>query len=29
MLSDCAILVSYGDTVVLINANASKEPEME
>lgn len=26
MLSNCAILVSYGDTVVLINANASKEP---
>ena len=25
-LSDCAILVSYGDTVVLVNANASKEP---
>lgn len=25
-LSDCAILVSYGDTVVLINANASKQP---
>ncbi|WP_186430181.1 polyribonucleotide nucleotidyltransferase [Clostridium sp. BSD9I1] len=26
MLSDCAILVSYGETVVLVNANASKEP---
>lgn len=26
MLSDCAILVSYGDTVVLVNTNASKEP---
>ncbi|KAJ51573.1 polyribonucleotide nucleotidyltransferase [Clostridium tetanomorphum] len=25
-LSDSAILVSYGDTVVLVNANASKEP---
>ncbi|MEW9093889.1 MAG: polyribonucleotide nucleotidyltransferase [Clostridiaceae bacterium] len=25
-LSDCAILVSYGETVVLINANASKQP---
>ena len=26
MLSDCAILVSYGDTVILVNTNASKEP---
>ncbi|AYD40077.1 polyribonucleotide nucleotidyltransferase [Clostridium fermenticellae] len=26
MLSNCALLVSYGDTVVLINANASNEP---
>ncbi|OFI07735.1 polyribonucleotide nucleotidyltransferase [Clostridium acetireducens DSM 10703] len=27
MLSDCAMLVSYGDTVVLVNVNASKEPK--
>ena len=26
MLSDCAILVSYGETVVLVNANASEKP---
>ncbi|WP_125153724.1 polyribonucleotide nucleotidyltransferase [Clostridium rectalis] len=26
MLSDCAMFVSYGDTVVLVNVNASKEP---
>ncbi|WP_123054040.1 polyribonucleotide nucleotidyltransferase [Clostridium sp. JN-1] len=26
MLSNCALLVSYGDTVVLVNANASSEP---
>lgn len=26
MLSDCAMFVSYGDTVVLVNVNASAEP---
>ncbi len=26
MLSNAAIFMSYGDTVVMINANASKEP---
>lgn len=26
MLSDCALLVSYGDTVVLVNVNASDKP---
>ena len=26
MLSDCAMFVSYGDTVVLVNVNASPEP---
>ncbi len=26
MLSNCAIFVSYGDTVVLVNANASEKP---
>lgn len=26
MLSNCALLVSYGETVVLINANASEKP---
>ena len=26
MLSNCAILVSYGDTVVLVNVNASEKP---
>lgn len=26
MLSDCAIFVSYGDTVIMVNVNASKEP---
>ncbi|GAA0735016.1 polyribonucleotide nucleotidyltransferase [Clostridium oceanicum] len=26
MLSDCALFISYGDTVVMVNANASKEP---
>lgn len=26
MLSDCAILVSYGDTVIMVNANASEKP---
>ncbi len=26
MLSDCALLVSYGDTVVLVNVNASVKP---
>ncbi|MBP2031675.1 polyribonucleotide nucleotidyltransferase [Clostridium algifaecis] len=26
MLSDCAIFISYGDTVVLVNANASDKP---
>lgn len=26
MLSNCALLVSYGDTVILINANASDKP---
>jgi polyribonucleotide nucleotidyltransferase len=26
MLSDCAILVSYGETVVMVNANASEKP---
>jgi len=26
MLSDCAMLVSYGDTVVLVNVNASEKP---
>lgn len=25
-LSDCAMFISYGDTVVLINANSSDEP---
>lgn len=27
MLSDCALVISYGDTVILINANASSEPK--
>lgn len=26
MLSDCSILVSYGDTVIMVNANASEKP---
>lgn len=26
MLSDCAIFMSYGDTVIMTNVNASKEP---
>ncbi|MCM0648577.1 polyribonucleotide nucleotidyltransferase [Clostridium swellfunianum] len=26
MLSDCALLVSYGDTVVLVNVNSSSKP---
>ncbi len=26
MLSDCAMFVSYGDTVIMVNVNASKEP---
>lgn len=26
MLSNCALMISYGDTVVMVNANASKEP---
>ena len=26
MLSNCAMLVSYGETVVLVNANASDKP---
>lgn len=26
MLSDCAMFLSYGDTVIMVNANASKEP---
>jgi polyribonucleotide nucleotidyltransferase len=26
MLSDCAIFVSYGETVVMVNANASEKP---
>ncbi|PJI10171.1 MULTISPECIES: polyribonucleotide nucleotidyltransferase [Clostridium] len=26
MLSDCAMFISYGDTVVMINANASEKP---
>lgn len=26
MLSNCALMMSYGDTVVMVNANASKEP---
>ena len=27
MLSDCALNISYGDTVVLVNVNASPEPK--
>ena len=27
MLSDCALILSYGETVILINANASEEPK--
>ena len=27
MLSDCALVISYGDTVILVNANASSEPK--
>ena len=27
MLSDCALNISYGDTVVLVNVNASPEPD--
>ncbi|WP_050607206.1 polyribonucleotide nucleotidyltransferase [Clostridium niameyense] len=26
MLSNCALFISYGDTVVMVNTNASKEP---
>lgn len=26
MLSDCAIFMSYGDTVILTNVNASEKP---
>ncbi|MEA4826406.1 MAG: polyribonucleotide nucleotidyltransferase [Clostridium sp.] len=26
MLSDCALVISYGDTVILVNVNASAEP---
>ena len=26
MLSNCAIFISYGDTVVMVNANASESP---
>ncbi|MFA6941506.1 MAG: polyribonucleotide nucleotidyltransferase [Clostridiaceae bacterium] len=26
MLSNCALFIKYGDTVVMVNANASKEP---
>lgn len=26
MLSDAAVLVKYGDTVILVNANASEKP---
>ena len=26
MLSDCALLVSYGETVILVNVNSSSKP---
>ena len=26
MLSNCAIFMSYGETVILVNANASEKP---